>query len=77
MGLKGAMILEVENIFRAIKDQRQAILSLEGRGLNTEQAQKASEVEEVLNQLEFKVNDLNFEMEKRSATKAPKHEEKI
>ena len=60
------MILEVENIFRGIKDQRQAILSLEGRGLNTEQAQKASEIEDMLNQLEFKVRDLNFEMEKKA-----------
>ena len=63
MGLKGAMILEIENIFRAIHDQRQAILSLEGRGLTCDQAEKASETEEILNQLEFKVNDLNFEME--------------
>ncbi len=59
------MILEIENIFRAIKDQRQAILALEGRGITDLQAEMTGEIEEVLNQLEFKVNDLNFEMEKK------------
>ena len=60
------MIVEIENIFRAIKDQRQAILALEGRGITNRQAGMTGEIEAVLNQLEFKVNALNFEMEKGS-----------
>lgn len=59
------MIVEIENIYRSIKDQRQAILALEGRGLSDVLAEKTGEIEEILNQLEFKVNDLNFEMEKK------------
>ena len=59
------MRVEIENIFRGIKDQRQAIFALEGRGITDEQAVMTSEVEEMLNLLQFKVNDLNFEMEKK------------
>lgn len=58
------MLVEIENIFRAIQDQRQAVLSLQGRELTAEQVRKSNEVEEGISQLEFKVNDLNFEMNK-------------
>ena len=58
------MTLEIENIFRAVRDIRQAILSLEGRGLTAAQAEKKSEMEELANQMEFKARDVEFEMKK-------------
>ncbi len=58
------MSLEVENIIRSVRDIRKEILVLEARGLNTGQAAKTSEMEELANQMEFMARDIDFELKK-------------
>lgn len=64
------MIVECENIIRNIHDIRQAILSLEGRELSADQAEKTSEMEELANQMEFKARDVDFGMKRKEGAGA-------